>query len=168
MNSKVSAPDPGSTRRRLSRAVREALRELGAELSRLNQSVGGRLDLKGTDLECLDVITRDGPLSPSALARRTGMHPATLTGVLDRLERGGWIARDRDPADRRGVIIRAERGRGAEVLRLYLVDSGMNAALEEICAQYSDDELELLAGFLRRTAAAGRTAAEKLADVRPG
>jgi DNA-binding MarR family transcriptional regulator len=96
------------------------------------------------------------------------MHPATLTGVLDRLERGGWIARDRDLADRRGVIIRAQRGRGAEVLRLYLVDSGMNAALEEICAQYSDDELELLAGFLQRTAAAGRTAAEKLADIRPG
>jgi DNA-binding MarR family transcriptional regulator len=163
MNFEVPHPDPGPTRGRLNLAVREALRELGAELSRLNQSVGGRLDLKGTDLECLDLINRHGPLSPGALARRSGIHPATLTGVLDRLERGGWIVRDRDPADRRGVIVRAERGRGAEVLRLYLVDSGMNAALEEICAQYSDDELDLLAGFLRRTAAAGRTAAAKLA-----
>ena len=156
-----SASDP--VRRRQTRAVKDALRDLGGELSRLNQSVGGRLDLKGTDLECLDLITRHGPLSPSALAKRTGLHPATMTGVLDRLERGGWIVRDRDPADRRGVLIRTQRGRGAEVLRLYLVDSGMNEALDQICAQYSGDELELLAGFLRHTAEAGQAAAAKLA-----
>lgn len=163
MSFEVNEPDPGRTRRRLTRAIKESLRDLGGELSRLNQSVGGRLDLKGSDLECLDLITRHGPLSPSALAKRTGLHPATMTGVLDRLERGGWIVRDRDPADRRAVLIRAQRGRGAEVLRLYLVDSGMNAALDQICAQYSGNELELLAGFLRRTAEAGRTAAAKLA-----
>jgi DNA-binding MarR family transcriptional regulator len=162
MSSEITEPDPGRARR-LTRAIKEALRDLGGELSRLNQSVGGRLDLKGTDLECLDLITRHGPLSPSALARRTGLHPATMTGVLDRLERGGWIVRERDPADRRAVLIRAQRGRGAEVLRLYLVDSGMNAAVDEICAHYSSDELELLAGFLRRTAEAGRAAAARLA-----
>jgi DNA-binding MarR family transcriptional regulator len=163
MNSELSEPAGGRARRRLNRAIKEALRDLGGELSRLNQSVGGRLDLKGSDLECLDLVTRHGPLSPSELARRAGLHPATMTGVLDRLERAGWIVRDRDPADRRGVLIRAQRGRGAEVLRLYLVDSGMNAALDEICAQYSAEELELLAGFLRRTADAGRTAAARLA-----
>ena len=134
MSSEVTEPDPARSQRRLTRAIKEALRDLGGELSRLNQSVGGRLDLRVTDLECLDLITRHGPLSPSALARRAGLHPATMTGVLDRLERGGWIARDRDPADRRGVLIRAQRGRGAEVLRLYLVDSGMNAAVDQICA----------------------------------
>ena len=163
MNSEVNSP--ASARRRQTRAIKEGLRELGGELSRLNQSVGGRLDLKGTDLECLDLITRHGPLSPSALARRAGLHPATMTGVLDRLERSGWITRDRDEADRRGVLIRADRSRGAEVVRLYLVDSGMNAAMDELCAQYSADELGLLAGFLRQVAEAGRAASEKLTDV---
>lgn len=158
----------GRDRRRLSRAIKEALRDLGTELSRLNHSVGGRLDLKGTDLECLDRVTREGPLSPSALARRAGLHPATVTGILDRLERGGWVVRERDPADRRGVVVRAQRGRGAEVLRLYLVDSGMNTAMDEICAQYEPTELELIAGFLRRTADAGAAASARLGEQRPG
>ncbi len=165
MESIPPAAGPGAARHRrlLNRAVKESLRDLSAQLSLLNHSVGGRLDLKATDLECLDLITRYGPLSPSALARRAGLHPATMTGILDRLERGGWIDRDRDPADRRGVVVRAARGRGAEVLRLYLVDSGMNTAMDQICADYEDEDLELLIGFLRRTADAGRTAAEKLA-----
>jgi len=160
----ISSREPSAVRRRrrLYRTVKEALRDLGGQLSLLNHSVGARLDLKATDLECLDVITRIGPLSPSVLARSAGLHPATMTGILDRLERGGWIERSRDPSDRRGVVVQAARGRGAEILRLYLVDSGMNTAMDEICADYDDGELELLAGFLRRTADAGRAAAERL------
>jgi DNA-binding MarR family transcriptional regulator len=155
-------PDEVPHRGRLNRAIKESLRDLGAQLSMLNHSVGTRLDLKTTDLECLDLIGRYGPLSPSALARRAGLHPATMTGILDRLERGGWIDRSRDPSDRRGVAVQAARGRGAEILRLYLVDSGMNAAMDQICAEYEDKELEVIVGFLRRTADAGGNAAEKL------
>ena len=105
-------------------------------------------------------IGRHGPFTPSALARRAGLHPATVTGILDRLERGGWVARDRDPDDRRAVVVRVLRGRGAEIYRLY---RGMNRALDEICAGYDDAELELLAGFLRRTTGAGQAATAELA-----
>ena len=148
-------------RRRLDREVRASLRDVSVQLSLLNHQVRGQLELKGTDLECLDLISRDGPLSPSALARRAGLHPATMTGILDRLERGGWIVRERDPADRRAVLIRAERGRGAEVLHLY---AGMNSAMDQIIGGYDETQLELLASFLRQTAEAGRAAAEELAD----
>jgi DNA-binding MarR family transcriptional regulator len=161
--SSAGGPDAPGHRRRLNRAIKESLRDLGAQLSLLNHSVGVRLDLKAADLQCLDLITRYGPLSPSALAQRAGLHPATLTGILDRLERGGWIDRHRHPSDRRGVVLRAAAGRGAEVLRLYLVDSGMNIAMDQICANYDDEELELLDGFLRSTADASRTAAQRLA-----
>jgi DNA-binding MarR family transcriptional regulator len=156
-----AGPDAARRRRRLNREIKEALRDLSIQLALLNHRIGGHVELKGTDLECLDLISRHGPVSPSALARRAGLHPATMTGILDRLERGGWIARDRDPADRRGVVVRANPGRGAEIFRLY---AGMNTAMDQICAGYADDDLDLLAGFLRRTAEAGQAAAAKLAD----
>ena len=159
MNVEASADDR-RRKRRLAVSVRESMRELSIQLALLNHQVGQRLDMRDVDLDCLDLISRHGPLSPSALARRAGLHPATITGILDRLERGGWVARDRDQADRRAVRVRALRGRGAEVLRLY---SGMNASMDQICAGYTDTELELLAGFLHRTAAAGQTATDALA-----
>jgi DNA-binding MarR family transcriptional regulator len=146
-------------RSRLNRAIRDALRDLGGELSLLNQRISGHLDLKGTDLQCLDLIDRHGPLSPSSLARLAGLHPATMTGVIDRLERGGWIIRERDPSDRRGVVLQPVPGRRADVLRLA---SGMNAEVAKICADYSSDDLELIATFLRRTADAGRIAGAQL------
>ncbi|HVV23692.1 MAG TPA: MarR family transcriptional regulator, partial [Pseudonocardiaceae bacterium] len=103
---------------------------------------------------------RYGPLSPSALARRAGLHPATVTGILDRLERGGWVARDRDTTDRRAVLVRALRDRTGELYRLY---SGMNDSMDDLCAGYDETELELLADFLHRTANAGRAATDELA-----
>ena len=154
------AADVQRRRRRLTVAIKESLRELSIQLSLLNHHVGGHLELKDVDLDCLDLIARHGPLSPSALARRAGLHPATMTGILDRLERGGWAARERDPSDRRAVLVRALRDRGAQLIRLY---AGMNTLMDQICAGYEDTELELLADFLRRTAHAGQTATDELA-----
>jgi DNA-binding MarR family transcriptional regulator len=152
--------DASRRRRRLTRAIKESLRELRSQLSLLNHHVGTHVALKDVDLDCLELINRHGPLSPGALARRAGLHPATMTGILDRLERGGWVARDRDPDDRRAVVVRVLRDRGAELFRLY---AGMNTSIDRICAGYSDDQLELLADFLRRTTNAGRDATDELA-----
>jgi DNA-binding MarR family transcriptional regulator len=149
-------------RKRLSVAIKQSLRELRMQLSLLNLGVGAHLALKEVDLDCLDLIASQGPLSPSALARRAGLHPATTTGILDRLERGGWVARERDPADRRGVVVRALHGRNSELVRLY---SGMNTALDQICAGYGEAELEVLADFLRRCATAGRAATDDLVNA---
>ena len=159
----VDEAEASRRRRRLTLGIRDSLRELGRQLSLLNHRVGARLELRDVDLECLDVIARHGPLSPSALARRTGLHPATMTGILDRLERGGWITRDRDPdaADRRAVTVRNRRERNAEVLRLY---SGMNTSLDQILAGYAEAELEVLADFLRRTTTAAQSSTDDLAD----
>jgi DNA-binding MarR family transcriptional regulator len=161
MNSKSSASTDARRRRlRLTVAIKQSLRELRVQLSLLNLHIGAHLDLKDVDLDCLDLIASHGPLSPSNLARRAGLHPATITGILDRLERGGWAVRERDPSDRRAVLVRALRARNAEMMSLY---SGMNTSMDQICAAYADTELEVVADFLSRTANAGRNAAEELA-----
>jgi DNA-binding MarR family transcriptional regulator len=146
-------------KRRLTNTIKESLRELSIQLSLLNHQVGVHLDIRDVDLDCLDLIARHGPLGPSALARRAGLHPATMTGILDRLERAGWVSRERDPADRRGVVIGLRRERGAEVLALY---AGMNSAMDGLCAGYGEDELKVIADFLRRSADAGQHATEEL------
>jgi DNA-binding MarR family transcriptional regulator len=148
-------------RRRLAASIGKSLRELASQLSLLNHHVGAQLDLQDVDIDCLELIDRLGPLSPSALARRAGLHPATITGILDRLERGGWVARARDPADRRAVLVSIKRDRYPDIMRLY---AGMNRSMNQIYAGYDEHELEVLADFLSRTADAGRSATEKLSD----
>ena len=156
--SSISSTD--SDRRRLTASIKQSLRALSIQLSLLNHQVGAHVGLNDVDLDCLDLIARHGPISPSALAQRAALHPATITGVLDRLERGGWVVRERDPSDRRAVVVRPLRDRSAELVRLY---GGMNASMHEICAGYDEAELEVLAEFLRRTVDAGRSATDKLA-----
>ena len=158
----VTPERAGAIRRRqqATAEIRNSLRELRIALSLLNYRVGSQLELKDVDLDCFDIIDAYGPLSPTALARRAGLHPATMTGILDRLERGGWIARERDPSDRRAVVVRAVRERYAELMRQY---AGMSRSMNKLLAGYSDGELEVIADFMRRTVDAGRTATEELA-----
>src|SRR5205085_7639254 len=105
----ISSTD--SDRRRLTASIKQSLRALSIQLSLLTHHVGAHVGLNDVALDCLDLVARHGPLSPSALAQRAALHPATLTGILDRLERGGWVVRERDPSDRRAVVVRALRDR---------------------------------------------------------
>jgi DNA-binding MarR family transcriptional regulator len=157
-------PDRAEEIRRRQRAtteIRDSLRKLRIQFALLNYRVGSQLELKDVDLDCLDILDAHGPLSPTALARRAGVHPATMTGILDRLEKGGWVVRERDPADRRAVLVRAVRDRYDQLLRLY---SGLSRSMNKLLAEYSDADLELIADFMRRTIDAGRTATEELAS----
>jgi DNA-binding MarR family transcriptional regulator len=150
-------------RQRATAQIRDSLRELRIQLSLLNYRVGSQLGLKDVDLDCLDILDSGGPLSPSALARRAALHPATMTGILDRLERGGWVVRERDPSDRRAVLVRVVHDRYAELMRLY---TGMNRSMNKLLAGYSESELEAIADFMARSVEAGRHATDELARAR--
>jgi DNA-binding MarR family transcriptional regulator len=161
MSSVSPTSDEAIRRQKAASDIRQALRELRIQLALLNYSVGSQVELKDIDLDCLDILDSYGPLSPSALARRAGLHPATMTGILDRLERGGWIARERDPSDRRAVVVRVLPDRYGDLLRLY---QGMARSMNKLLADYSESELETIAEFLRRTADAGRDATQKVGE----
>jgi DNA-binding MarR family transcriptional regulator len=145
-------------RRRTSATIKRSMRELSNQISLLNRRVSSAVELKDRDLDVLDLISQVGPIGPSALARRAGLHPATLTGILDRLERDEWIAREQDPADRRGTVIRA-LPQGTSTL--YGHYSGMNASMDELCERYSEKDLDVIADFLKRATEAGTAATEE-------
>jgi Transcriptional regulators len=147
-------------KRRSITAVKRSLRELNNQIALLSRQIGSRAEMRDVDLDCLDYLSREGAMSPTALARGAGVHPATLTGILDRLERGGWIVRDRDPNDRRAVLVRSLPERTAEMFRLY---SGMNRRMDAICSGYDDEQLTVIDEFLRRVAEAGRAETDVLA-----
>jgi DNA-binding MarR family transcriptional regulator len=141
--------------------AKSTLRNLRIELAMLNHRVGTRAALKDTDLDCLDVLVRHGSMSPTELSRRTGIHAATMTGVLGRLERDGWIVRERAPDDRRAVVLAPVPERVREIFGHY---EGMNVALDEILDDYTEDELRVIVDFLQRATDAGRRVTEELAE----
>ncbi|UPK73625.1 MarR family transcriptional regulator [Nocardioidaceae bacterium SCSIO 66511] len=147
-----------ANRRRLQQRVKDSLRALNNELTMLDLRVGSGVGLKSIDLECLDIISRRGPMTPSAVGRLSGLHPATLTGILDRLQKSGWIERSRDPdaADRRTVVVRALPDRLPE---LYAGYRGMNDSVDALCADFTAEQLETIDAFLSRVAQAGSNAA---------
>lgn len=149
--------------RRLAVMIKTGMRDVRGQLALLNRQVGSRLGLREVDLDCLDVIARQGPLTPSTLATRARLHPATVTGILDRLQRADWIRRERDPgaADRRAVTIRALPDRSRDLFGLY---AGMSSAMDRVCAEFTSDELNVIAKFLQRTVDAGIEANQNLGE----
>ena len=51
-------------------------------------------------------LALEGELSQADLATKMLVEPPTLVGILDRMERDGWITRNSCPSDRRKKIIR--------------------------------------------------------------
>ncbi len=70
-----------------------------------NHVVSQRVGLGASDSQLLSLLGVHGPLTPGRLAELTGLTTGTVTGVIDRLERGGFVRRERDTADRRKVLV---------------------------------------------------------------
>jgi DNA-binding MarR family transcriptional regulator len=148
-------------RNRLTTGIKRSLRDLSNQIALLNHQVSARLALKDIDLDCLDLISQHGPLSPGEIARRSGVHPATMTGILDRLEAGGWIVRERAATDRRAVQVRALKERTREVVQHY---AGMDGSMDVVLAAYDETQLETIADFLSQSTAAGVAATNELKE----
>ncbi len=130
-----------------------ALRQLNSELSTNNRVVAKQTGLNPADLAILDAVHREGPQSATALARRTRTHLATMTGILTRLERDGWIGRRPDSSDKRAVVIES-----ASTERLTEIYAPVNRELAALVAELPADRLAFLTDFLDRASATIRDA----------
>jgi len=102
------------------RVTHRLLRALDAELADLRLSAG--------EVNALAALA-EGPRTARALAEATAQHPSTLTGVLDRLERQGLVARRANPADRRSTLIEPTEAGGSAVERVGAAFAALEARL---------------------------------------
>lgn len=70
-------------------------------------------DLTEGQLRVIELLMEREPLKPSELQEVLDTSPAAVTTLLDRMERNGWVTRERDNEDRRNVRIRLT-GQGRE------------------------------------------------------
>src|SRR5438045_3253600 len=122
----------------------EVGRTLSTHTIMLHAAVAERLGLSITDHKCLDFACRGGSVTAGELAELTGLTTGAITGVIDRLEKAGFARRERDPNDRRRIIISPIPSRAQEIGRLF---ESLAQAMTKLCSQYTDRDLTLMIEF---------------------
>jgi DNA-binding MarR family transcriptional regulator len=116
---------------------------LHASLKLIRRLTTKRLErdrLAVTDFWALTAIA-DGETSPTALGHVLAVTPASMTQLLDRLERRGLIRRSRNPGDRRATVL-ALTAEGRQLQRRAGVQSAK--FLDDLASQLSPEALAAL------------------------
>ncbi|WP_263878502.1 MarR family winged helix-turn-helix transcriptional regulator [Paenibacillus sp. PSB04] len=113
-----------------------------------HQAIAAKLGINSTDHKCLDVIMKNQPLTAGQLAALTGLTTGAVTGVLDRLEKVGYIFREQDPEDKRRVnIYMNQENAEKNIVPLF---SSFAAEMNQLLSNYDDKELEFIIDFIRQ------------------
>lgn len=137
------------SREQLLELFNEELRNFSTETIVFHQNVAEKLGLNSTDHKCLDIILRKYPMTAGKLAEMTGFTTGTVTGVIDRLEKAGYVYRDKDSNDRRRVIIHVNLEKAEkEILPLF---ASFSQSMRELFEKYDDQEIKFLIEFIVRS-----------------
>ncbi|GLX11470.1 putative HTH-type transcriptional regulator YcgE [Microbispora sp. NBRC 16548] len=116
----------------------------GAEMANAAARVIG---VNSTDMACIQMLQYE-PLTAGELARRTGLTTASVTTVIDRLEAAGFVARTRDPADRRRVVVEFQPEKaGPSIAGVFLP---LLRSWRDLMTDYDERDLRVIAEFLGR------------------
>ncbi|WP_328872427.1 MarR family transcriptional regulator [Streptomyces sp. NBC_00287] len=127
------------------------------------QEMAQRLGLNITDLLCFGCVLKAGEnlLTAGDLAEHAHVTTGAMTGILNRLERAGFITRVPDPTDRRRVRVAAVPTAVARVEKLYGPYYGR---LNALFAAYSPDEIAVLTDWFTRTTGLAQQYIDELRD----
>ncbi|MFE0134678.1 MarR family winged helix-turn-helix transcriptional regulator [Streptomyces sp. NPDC059037] len=161
-----SSSEDAKTGRRDGRAdVLERLTAAGRENSAVtvmfHSAVAARQGLSATENKTLDLLERDGPLTAKELAERTTLAPASVTGLVDRLEGKGFVRRVKHPTDKRRVLIEIRREKLADLAAIF---EDWKREVDELCEEFTVDELETVIRFLQGATERQRRATARLAE----
>jgi len=117
------------------------------------------LDLHPTDYKALSMVERSGAMSAGEIAKHSGLAAASVTNLIDRLERRGFVRRVPDARDRRRVMVEPVMDRLMAARDLF---ASTQRSLTQMYKHYSDQDLVVIADFLRRNAERLRAETRKL------
>jgi DNA-binding MarR family transcriptional regulator len=146
-------------------AMGDAMREFMARAVLFQDAVARSVGLNSSDLQTVGLLMSDGPASPSELSTRIGMtQGGAITGLIDRLERAGYVTRQRDENDRRRVLVIANQDKVfADVGHIYgRVTQRWNEYLETL----TPEEVALGTKILTAAAEVNRAEIERLREER--
>ena len=135
------------SRKELAQQLRnEILGYLGAA-SDFDERLAKKLKLSRTDMRCLDLISRLGPMTAGRLAEESGLTTGAVTFILDRLEQSGMVTRRRDTEDRRRVWVDIvpEARQLLEVLQQPVAEE-----MRQVAQRFRADELAIVRDFMRQ------------------
>jgi DNA-binding MarR family transcriptional regulator len=135
------------TRDELLTELNQAVRKVSAQSVLLSDAVARLAGLTSTDLECLDLLLLSGVTTAGALAAHTGLTTGAITAVIDRMERAGFARRQRDPNDRRRVLVEALPRYVQEIGPFY---RGLAESTERLHREYDDKQLVVVLDYLSR------------------
>jgi DNA-binding MarR family transcriptional regulator len=140
--------EPARERRELLEALRRVGREHSDATVLFHATVADRLGLHPTDHKAMSILERAGPMSAGELAERTRLTTPSVTALVDRLERRGFVRRVADPDDRRRVIVEPSPEGVAKVAAFF---ESPGRSLARLLAGYSPEELAVILDFLTRS-----------------
>jgi DNA-binding MarR family transcriptional regulator len=135
------------SRSELAQQLRNEIMGYFGAASDFDERVAKQLKLSRTDVRCLDLIGRLGPLTAGRLAEESGLTTGAVTFILDRLEEAGMVTRRRDTEDRRRVwveIVPEAKERLADLQRPVADE------MRQVAQRFKSDELEVVRDFMRR------------------
>ncbi len=85
--------------------IMQSLRQIFRAIQDYSQEVSKEFGITGPQLWALKIISGEGPLSLGKLTKKMYLHPSTVSGVVDRLEKKRYVLRGRGQNDRRLVTV---------------------------------------------------------------
>ncbi|MGW1891928.1 MarR family winged helix-turn-helix transcriptional regulator [Streptomyces sp. NPDC002004] len=155
----MTANDDGDRRAEVLGRLMAVGREHSGVTVMFHSTVAEKQGLGATETKTLDLLERFGPLTAKDLAARTGLAPASVTGLVDRLEGKGFVRRVKHPTDRRRVVVELNREKIAELAEFF-EDWGNEVV--DFCREFTTEELETVVRFLSVASDRQRKAAARL------
>ncbi|MCC6383198.1 MAG: MarR family transcriptional regulator [Dehalococcoidia bacterium] len=141
------------SRRQALDGAMQALLATSALLDPLRLRIWDEQGLTVTQLRLLRFVSEEEGLSNADLADRLLVTRPSVSALLERLERGGFIRREISPTDRRGICISLqERGRNA----LASLREETYEYIEGLMESMDERDLAALAAAMEKLIASGR------------